>query len=41
MVDLTEKKLLVMGGGSQHCKVVETARALGVITYVLDNIEDS
>ena len=41
MVDLTGKKLLVMGGGSQHCKVVEAARALGVITYVVDNIEDS
>jgi len=33
--------LLVMGGGSQHCKVVEAAKELGVITYVVDNIENS
>ena len=36
---LRGKKLLVMGGGSQHCKVVEAARELGVITYVVDNLE--
>ena len=33
------KKLLVMGGGSQHCKVIEAAKELGVITYVVDNLE--
>ena len=36
---LCGKKLLVMGGGSQHCKVVEAAKELGVITYVVDNLE--
>ncbi len=36
---LSGKKLLVMGGGSQHCKVVEAAKELGVITYVVDNVE--
>ncbi len=38
---LCGKKLLVMGGGSQHNKVVEAAKEMGVITYVVDNIEDS
>jgi len=37
--ELRGKKLLVMGGGSQHCKVVEAAKELGVITYVVDNLE--
>lgn len=37
--ELKGKKLLVMGGGSQHCKVVEAAKELGVITYVVDNLE--
>ena len=36
---LKGKKILVMGGGSQHCKVVEAAKELGVITYVVDNLE--
>ncbi len=36
---LCGKKLLVMGGGSQHCKVVEAAKELGVITFVVDNLE--
>lgn len=36
---LRGKKILVMGGGSQHCKVVEAAKELGVITYVVDNLE--
>ncbi len=39
--NLRGKKLLVMGGGSQHCKVVEAAKELGVITYVVDNVENS
>lgn len=36
---LVGKKLLVMGGGSQHCKVVEAAKEMGIITYVVDNLE--
>ena len=39
--ELRGKKLLVMGGGSQHCKVVEAAKELGVVTYVVDNLEAS
>lgn len=38
---LRGKRILVMGGGSQHCKVVEAARELGIITHVVDNLEDS
>lgn len=30
------KKLLIIGGAFQHCKLVEAARDLGVITYVTD-----
>lgn len=37
---LRDKKILVMGGGSQHCKVVEAAKELGVTTYVVDNLAD-
>lgn len=36
MTDLTGKKLLILGGAFQHCKVVEAAKALGVVTYVTD-----
>ena len=36
MVDLRKKKLLILGGASQHCKVVEAARRLGIETYVTD-----
>ena len=36
MESLKGKKLLVIGGAFQHCKVVEAARELGVITYVTD-----
>ncbi len=36
MKDLRGKKLLVIGGAFQHCKIVEAARKLGVITYVTD-----
>lgn len=39
MNTLKGKKLLILGGGSQHCKVVEAAKELGVITYVADNLE--
>lgn len=33
------KKLLVIGGASQHCKVVEAAHELGIKVYVVDNLE--
>ena len=36
MIDLKGKKLLIMGGVFQHCKLVEAAKELGVITYVTD-----
>ena len=35
------KKLLVLGGASQHCKVVEAAHRLGATVYVADYLEDS
>ena len=34
--NLNEKKILIIGGAFQHCKLVEAARELGVITYVTD-----
>ena len=36
MVDLKGKKLLVIGGAFQHCKLVEAAKELGVSVYVTD-----
>ncbi len=36
MDKLKGKKLLIIGGAFQHCKLVEAAKALGVITYVTD-----
>lgn len=33
------KKLLVLGGASQHCKVVEAAHELGIKVYVADYLE--
>ena len=36
MNELTGKKLLIIGGAFQHCKLVEAAKELGVITYVTD-----
>lgn len=36
MGNLRGKKLLVIGGAFQHCKLVEAAKELGVITYVTD-----
>ncbi|MBQ7352537.1 MAG: hypothetical protein IJW54_00880 [Clostridia bacterium] len=36
MNDLKGKKLLVIGGAFQHCKLVEAAKELGVIVYVTD-----
>lgn len=35
------KKLLVLGGASQHCKVVEAAHRLGIKVYVADYLENS
>lgn len=35
------KKLLVLGGASQHCKVVEAAHRLGAKVYVTDYLKDS
>ncbi len=35
-MDLKGKKLLILGGVFQHCKLVEAAKKLGVITYVTD-----
>ena len=37
-VKYKNKKLLVLGGAFQHCKVVEEARKLGVYTIVTDNL---
>lgn len=39
MQDLKGKRLLIIGGAFQHCKVVEAAKELGVITYVVDFLE--
>ena len=36
MQNLKNKKLLILGGAFQHCKLVEAAKELGVITYVSD-----
>lgn len=36
MVDLSNHKLLIIGGAFQHCKLVEAARNMGVTTYVVD-----
>ena len=36
MTKLKGKKLLIIGGAFQHCKLVEAAKKLGVITYVTD-----
>lgn len=33
---LEGKKLLVLGGAFQHCKLIEAAKDMGVITYVTD-----
>ena len=36
---LTGKKLLVIGGAFQHCKVVKAAHRLGAVVYVVDYLE--
>lgn len=40
-MDLNRKKLLILGGTPQHCKLVEAARRLGVYTIVTDYLPDS
>lgn len=36
MDELKGKKLMIIGGAFQHCKLVEAAKQMGVITYVTD-----
>lgn len=36
MSDFSGKRLLILGGAFQHCKLVEVAKEMGVITYVVD-----
>lgn len=36
MQNLQGKKLMILGGAFQHCKLVEAAKELGVTTYVTD-----
>jgi biotin carboxylase len=38
--NLKGKKLLILGGASQHCKLVDAAHELGVIVYITDNLLD-
>lgn len=38
---LKDKKLLVLGGAFQHCKVVEAAHELGIKVYVTDYLKNS
>lgn len=40
-MSLQGKKLLVLGGARQHCKIVEAAREMGVVTYVADWLASS
>lgn len=39
MKNLKGKKLLVIGGAFQHCKVVEAAHEMGITVYVADYLE--
>ncbi len=41
MQELKGKKLLVLGGAFQHCKIVRAAQKLGVTVYVTDYLKDS
>lgn len=36
MYNFFGKKLLIIGGAFQHCKLVENAKRMGVVTYVVD-----
>lgn len=38
-MSLQGKKILILGGAFQHCKAVETAKELGVRTYVTDFLQ--
>lgn len=38
---LANKKILILGGASLHCKVVEAARKMGIYTIVVDNLPNS
>lgn len=40
-MDLKGKRLLILGGASVHCKIVEAAKRLGVYTIVADYLTDS
>lgn len=40
-MDLKGKKLLILGGAHQHCKIVRAAQQLGVYTIVTDYLRDS
>lgn len=40
-MDNNKKKLLILGGASQHIKVVQAAKELGLKTYVTDYLENS
>jgi len=40
-MDIRGKRLLVLGGASVHCKIVEAAKRLGVYTIVADYLTDS
>ena len=35
------KKILILGGASQHCKVVDAAHELGLKVFVTDYLPDS
>lgn len=39
--NLKNKKLLILAGAGVHCKVVRTAKELGIYTIVTDYLEDS
>lgn len=41
MTELKGKKLLILGGAFQHCKLVRAAKELGVYTIVTDYLKDS
>lgn len=41
MENLEGKKILVLAGQDVHCKVIETAKEMGVYTVVADYLEDS
>lgn len=41
MMDVTGKKLLILGGTPQHCKLVTAAKEMGVYTIVTDYLENS